>query len=112
MKTSESDRNDEALDRVLRRWEVKAVLPPAFGSEVWRRIDRAQKPRGLAARAWLTSLFESALVKPSVAAAYLMTLLIAGSVFGWSQAQRDKGQTNELLGQRYVRLIDPYQRLR
>lgn len=112
MNTGKPDKNDEALHQVLQRWGVKAPLPPSFGNEVWRRIDRAQKPQGWTATQWLTNLLERTLIKPSVALAYLMTLLVAGSVFGWSKAQRDKGQTHELLGQRYVRLIDPYQRMR
>jgi hypothetical protein len=112
MNTRHPNKNDEALHQALQRWEVKPPLPPGFSNEVWRRIDRTQEPRSWAALAWLTNLFERTLIKPSVALAYLMTLLIVGSVIGWSRAQRDQGQTHEWLGQRYVRLIDPYQRVR
>ena len=112
MNTSGPDRNEEALNRLLRRWEVNAPLPLGFRSEVWRRIERSQRPRGLQSIPWFFNFVGSSLIKPSAALVYLTILLIGGSIFGWSQARREAGQTNEMLGQRYVRLIDPYQRLR
>jgi len=112
MNTGKPDNNDEALRQVLQRWEVKGPLPAGFSSEVWRRIERTQRPQDQTAIHWLTNLLDHALIKPSVALTYLMALLVGGSVLGWFQAQRDKSQTHELLGQRYVQRIDPYQRTR
>lgn len=112
MSTNEPDRSEDALDGLLHRWEVDTPLPHGFRSEVWRRIDRSADRRSSPAPRWFVNFFARTMIKPAVALGYLMILLAAGSAFGWSQAQREKGHTNELLGLRYVRSIDPYQRLR
>ena len=102
----------DSLHRLLGEWEVQTPLPSRFEGKVWGRIKQADALRGPGLFAWLGARMEVTLLRPAVAYAYVMALLIAGSAFGWSQAQKASAQQDQSLGRRYVRAIDPYQRLR
>ena len=112
MNPIDPNENPESLRRLLGEWEVRTPLPSRFGGKVWGRIEQADSRRGFGILAWLATRMEVTLLRPAVAYAYVMALLIAGSAFGWSQAQKASAQQDQSMGTRYVRAIDPYQRLR
>ncbi len=101
--------NEEArLQEVLQAWDVKESLPPRFQERVWQRIARQEAPEP--ARLWsgLVAWLSQAMARPSLAAAYVAVLLMAGLTAGYWHARVDNAQTAEQLGERYVRMMDPY----
>src|SRR5437773_99673 len=110
MKSQEEVNSDRLLDEALRAWEVKERhLPPRFGEQVWRRIERleSQAPATLWAQ-FVTSL-NNALAQPSLALSYVTLLLLTGLLAGYLQARVERAHTVETLSSRYVQMMDPYQ---
>ena len=112
MKSTEPNKYDEALNRQLRCWVVKSTLSPRFHEQVWQRIEQPKTQLEFNVFSWLLNSVEATLRRPAMAVVYALLLLVAGSAFGWSQAQKDKAQLSETLSLRYVQTIDPYQRFR
>src|SRR2546427_6414553 len=109
MKTNEPGDNDEALRKVLREWRTDASLPPRFQEEVWRRIERAQASGAPSAWAVMIHWIGVVLPRPALAASYVAVLLAIGVTVGWAQARQETARVKDELGQRYVRVLDPYQ---
>lgn len=108
MKTNPKNR-DEALSRVLKEWRTDAPLPPRFQEGVWRRIERAQVPITPSAWTVLAHWVGNLLPRPALAVSYVAILLTVGVTAGWAQARQENARVKGELGERYVRVLDPYQ---
>src|SRR6266540_4758291 len=112
MKTNEPGNQDEALRKVLKEWRTDAALPPGFQEAVWRRIERAEPaPTPTAPSVWavIAHWIGTALPRPALATAYVAVLLAVGVTAGWAQARQETSRVKGELGERYVRVLDPYQ---
>ena len=106
MKTNPGD--DESLRKVLREWQTNASLPPRFQESVWQRIKRAQSPTVPSAWAVISHWVGAMLPRPALAISYIAVLLAVGVTAGWAQARQNTARVKDELGQRYVRVLDPY----
>jgi len=97
----------DGLSKILQTWKVAAPLPPRFEEQVWQRIARV----GAAPNLWLQFLnwLELALPRRAVAGAYLAILLLAGLTAGYWESRSKANELDEILGRRYVQMIDPFQ---
>jgi protein-S-isoprenylcysteine O-methyltransferase Ste14 len=112
MKANEPGDHEEALRRVLKEWRVGAALPPHFQEGVWRRIEQAERaPAPIAPSAWavIAHWIGTMLPRPALAASYVAILLAIGATAGWAQAHQETRRVKNELGERYVRVLDPYQ---
>jgi hypothetical protein len=109
MKTSEPSNHDEPLRKVLKEWRCDAPLPPRFQEQVWQRIERAQAPATPSVWAFISHWIGTVLPRPALAASYVALLLTVGVTAGWAQARQESARVKDELGQRYVRVLDPYQ---
>jgi len=92
----------------LSEWRTDAALPPRFQEQVWERIasaEAAHQPSLFATVRWLAAL----LMRPSVATAYAMILLLIGITAGCQQGQTKSESIKSQLQTRYVQMVDPYQ---
>lgn len=111
MKNSEPTGNDEKLSKLLHEWKSDVALPPRFQDGVWRQIENAtalcaKRPSALDVFAhWIGTL----LPRPAMATAYVAVLLTVGATAGWAQAHQTNARVKDELGDRYVRVLDPYQ---
>ncbi len=112
MKTIQPDNHEEALRKVLKEWRADAALPPRFQEAVWRRIERGEQATAPAApSAWdvIAHWIGTMLPRPALAASYVAVLLALGMAAGWAQAHQETTRVKNELGERYVRVLDPYQ---
>jgi hypothetical protein len=111
MKNIEPGNHDEALRKVLKEWRTDAALPPRFQEAVWRRIECAEVPASVAPSVWdtIAHWIGTMLPRPALAASYVAVLLAVGVTAGWAQARQDTDRVKGELGERYVRVLDPYQ---
>ena len=112
MKTNEPGNHDEALRKVLKEWRTNAALPPGFQEAVWRRIERADSaPAQTAPSVWtvIAHCIGTVLPRPALATAYVAVLLAVGVTAGWAQARQETARVKGELGERYVRVLNPYQ---
>ena len=100
--------NPEPLRRVIREWKVAEPLPPHFQEGVWRRIEQAQTRHPVSAWAAVANWIATVLPRPALAASYVAVLLAIGVTAGWAQARQETARVHDELGQRYVRVLDPY----
>ena len=100
--------NDESLRKVLREWQTNASLPPRFQEGVWQRIERVESPAVPSAWAVISHWVGAMLPRPALAASYIVVLLAVGLTAGWTQGRQDSTRVKNELGQRYVRVLDPY----
>lgn len=111
MKNSEPIGNDEKLSKVLREWKSEVSLPPRFQEGVWRQIESESTARSKRSSVldvfahWIGTL----LPRPVMATAYVAVLLAVGVSAGWAQAHQTNARVKGELGDRYVRVLDPYQ---
>jgi hypothetical protein len=56
-------------------------------------------------RHWIGGL----LPRPALAVAYVATLIAIGGTAGWTQARQETTRVRDELGDRYVRVLNPYQ---
>lgn len=109
MKTNEPNGQNEPLRKVLKEWRTDAQLPPRFQEEVWQRIERAQASVtpsvGMIIAHWIGTM----LSRPALVFSYVVVLVVIGATVGWTQAHQDTAHVKAELGQRYVRVLDPYQ---
>ncbi len=108
MKTNEPGNHDERLRNVLKEWRSDAPLPPYFQGQVWQRINLAQAPAARSVWAVISHWIGTVLPRPAFAASYVAVLLTLGVTAGWAQARQETGRVKAELGQRYVRVLDPY----
>ena len=115
MKTNDPINHDEPLRKVLKEWRCDAPLPPRFQEQVWQRIERAHEGALASATpspsvwAVISHWIGTALPRPALAASYVALLLVVGVTAGWAQARQETARVKDELGQRYVRVLDPYQ---
>jgi len=107
----QSKPNDEKLSKVLHEWKAESALPPRFQESVWRKIESAQASRTTRPSAWdvLAHWIGTLLPRPAMATAYVVMLLTVGVSAGWAQAHQANARVKGELGDRYVRVLDPYQ---
>ena len=105
---NEPDDNDESLSKLLREWRPDAALPPRFQEGVWRRIERAEVPAARSVWGTITHWVGAVLPRPALAASYIAVLLAVGVTAGWAQGRQENARLKDELGQRYVRVLDPY----
>jgi len=101
--------HDEALSKLLKEWRSEAAVPPRFQESVWRRIERTQAPLAPSAWAVIAHWIGTVLPRPALAASYIAVLLTIGVAAGWAQARQETARVKGQLGERYVRVLDPYQ---
>ena len=112
MKNKNSGNQDEAFRKLLKEWKTEASLPPRFHEAVWRRIERSERvQRESAPSLWsvVVNWIGATLPRPALAASYFAILLTIGVTAGWAQAQQETARVKSELGERYVRVLDPYQ---
>jgi hypothetical protein len=109
MKTENSNENDAPLRALLQEWKPEASLPPRFQEQVWRRLERAQSPAVSSVWVIIAHWVGTMLPRPALAASYVALLLAVGVSAGWAQARQETARVRDELGQRYVRVLDPYQ---
>jgi hypothetical protein len=103
------DNHDEILRKVLKEWRTDAPLPPRFQESVWHRIERAQVPPAPSAWTVIAHWIGNVLPRPALAISYVAVLLTIGVTAGWAQAHQETGRVKGELGERYIRVLDPYQ---
>lgn len=108
MKITRPTDDDEAISKVLKEWHSDAPLPPRFQEQVWRRIELAKTPAVPSVWAVIAHWVGTVLPRPALAAAYVAVLLTIGVTAGWAQARQETARVKDELGQRYVRVLDPY----
>ena len=105
-----SGNHDEALRKLLKEWRTEdAPLPPGFQEAVWRRVERAQSPATPSVWAAIADWIRTMLPRPALAASYVAILLFIGVSAGWTQARQETARVKGELGERYIRMLDPYQ---
>jgi hypothetical protein len=109
MNTIEPGNNDEALGKLLKEWRTDAPLPLHFQEAVWRRIERAQAPAAASVWDTIADWIGTVLPRPALAASYVAILLAIGVTAGWTQARQETARVKGELGERYIRVLDPYQ---
>lgn len=108
MKPENETESEEALDKLLRAWQVEPTLPPRFQDGVWQRIARAEAPAAETVWAKLGRLAESVLPRPRAAYAYVVVLLLAGGAAGTWAAQVKNNRIDGELRTRYLQTLAPF----
>ena len=109
---NEPQNHDEPLRKLLKEWRTDAALPPRFQEAVWQRIECADRARAtVTPSAWavFTHWIGTMLPRPALAASYVSVLLVIGVTAGWAQAREANSRVKSDLGERYVRVLNPYQ---
>ena len=109
MKSDSPNDHDGALRKVLKEWRVEAPLPPRFQEQVWQRIERVQSTSAPGVAGMFSRWVAMTTLRRGLAVAYLAGLLAIGITAGWVNARHESARVKNELGQRYVRLLDPYQ---
>lgn len=88
MKENDSKPTDAALSALLREVRSTPALPPRFQEDVWKRIERAEKPEAAPARpSWLDAL-ATWILRPQLAFAVATVLILMGVSLGWNSGER------------------------
>lgn len=110
MKNLKSKYDDDlALRSLLQEWRMETSLTPDFASIVWRRIERDQSKQNSSIWMWFIQKIDSGLPKPALATSYLALLLAIGLTAGWTQGRQTSERIKSELGDRYLRVLNPYQ---
>jgi hypothetical protein len=109
MNTNESGNHDEALHKLLKEWRADAPLPAHFQAAVWRRIEQPHAPASPSFWDVVTNWIGTVAPHPAFAAAYIALFLTVGVAAGWTQARQESVRVKGELGDRYIRVLDPYQ---
>jgi hypothetical protein len=109
MNTNKPGNHDEALHKLLQEWRTEAPLPLRFQEAVWRRIDRAQRPAAPPVLDVVADWIGTVLPRPALAVSYVAILLAIAVTAGWTQARQETARVKGELGDRYIRVLDPYQ---
>jgi hypothetical protein len=103
------DPHADRLSQILRDWKVTSPLPPGFQERVWSRIARTQQTGTPSIWTLVTHWVGTMLPRPALAASYVAILLVIGVTAGVAQGRHETTRVKDELGQRYVRMLDPYQ---
>ena len=106
--------DDKRLDALLHSWKMEPSLPPRFGEQVWRRIERVETvsvPK-ISLVTLVANWVATRLPRPAFAMAYVTLLLAIGASVGWRQARQESTRITGDLSARYVQAVDPYQATR
>lgn len=88
MKSTDSEPDDARLGALLREARTTPTLPPRFQENVWKRIERAEKPEAAIAHpGWLDAL-ATWLLRPRLAFAVAAVLVLMGVGLGWNSGER------------------------
>jgi hypothetical protein len=88
MKENDLNQNDAPLSTLLREARPTPSLPPRFQENVWRRIERAENPKAMIARAgWLDAL-ATWILRPQLAFAVAAVLVLMGVGLGWNSGEQ------------------------
>jgi hypothetical protein len=109
MKITEPDSHDEPLRKVLKEWHTSTPLSPRFQESVWRRIENTKAQAAPSMRTVIAHWIGTVIQRPVLAASYLTLLFAVGVTAGWTQGRQETARVHNELGQRYVRVLDPYQ---
>lgn len=115
MNITDPGNHDETLRKVLKEWRTDSALSPRFQEAVWQRIERAERapsPQTPSVWAVVTHWIGTMLPRPALATAYVSVLLAIGVTAGWAQARQETQRVKGELGERYVRVLNPYQTAR
>ena len=102
------DQNDDELKRALQSWKVDPKIPPNFAHGVWDRIAA----RETVSTGWTTfwqTLSPTAGSRLALTAATLG--LVLGIFAGIIESKQLNSATQQELAVKYVRSIDPYERV-
>jgi len=100
--------NPEPVRKLLQEWKVTTPLPPRFQEQVWQRIESSEQQAVRSVRAVIAHWVGTVLPRPALAVSYVAILLTIGVTVGWTQARQEAARVKDELGQRYVRVLDPY----
>ena len=109
MSDNRPEEKGDRFERALSQWRVSSPLPPRFQEAVWRRIERAERVASPSVWAVIAHWIGTMLPRPALAASYIALLLAIGVTAGWAQARQETERVKSELGERYVRVLDPYQ---
>ena len=103
-----TDKNQDALDKCLREWRVDASLPPQFRDRVWQRIERGESSGEFSLREVFAVVISRFVFRPQLAFSYAALALVLGLALGYWQARADTSTAVSGLEQRYIQTVDPY----
>lgn len=109
MKPNRPSEGKDPLANLLQEWRVETDLPPRFEEQVWRRIA-VEEARQLETGWWhrFRSVMEMLFLRPALASAWVLALVLAGLAAGWWQGNREVARLDDSLGQRYVQSVAPF----
>lgn len=109
MKNTEPEKHDLSLHKVLKEWRIDGPLPSRFQEAVWQRIECREVQGGPSGWGVIVRWIGAVLPRPALAASYLSILLAIGLTAGWAQGRQETARIKSELGERYIRVLDPYQ---
>ena len=105
------EQNDDELKRALQSWKVDPKIPPNFAQGVWDRIA-AHESTSPGWNTWVTFLQTLSPAAGSRLALTAATLgLVLGIFAGIIESKQLNSATQKELAVKYVRSIDPYERV-
>ncbi len=107
MKTSDPSPDEAPLGKALREWTVTTPLPQGFQEQVWRRIAGTQTSDQASPWTRWWDWMAATLARPAPATAYVLVLLLAGSVAGYWHGRQESAQLDQTLRLRYVQSVAP-----
>jgi hypothetical protein len=101
---------DDELREKLALWKVQPEIPPDFQRDVWQKIAarEARSSKSLLSGIWNISWLS--ILRPAALAIILGAL--AGTGLGLAESSQANARNWKTLEVKYVRAIDPYERLR
>jgi hypothetical protein len=104
-----SERDEAALSKALKQWQVTEPLAPGFNERVWQAIAREEALSSVTVWSLISAWLTRAFARPSLAVSYITLLLAAGLLAGYWQSQLRSNHEDEAMSSRYVQMVDPYQ---
>ena len=108
MKTNNPHEKDDALNCILRAWDIRAPLPPHFREVVWQRIEQDEMKSDVGLRCLFKSWIESVFPRTKIALCYVTVQLLLGMTVGLWLARQQSNRLDAALGSRNEQSVDPY----